>query len=312
MIGKTLLNYRVTAQLGAGGLGIVYAAEHVIIGRKAALKVLNPIIAQDEIMVQRFLVEARAVAAIRHPNIVDVTDYGEAEGNFVIVMELLDGETLAARLDREHTLPDAKVISLLTQLTSAVGAAHERGIVHRDLKPENIFLTSYPDYPDFLKVLDFGIAKLLASEGKAKTTPGLIIGTPAYMSPEQCMGDESLDERSDVYSLGVVAYRMVTGLLPFTGNVMQQVQAHLNQTAKPPAELRAELNPKLSELVLRCMAKKREDRFQTMREVREALTSLGGRSPIAYSPEEASQAARPHRRELTPLPVASAPPPAPC
>ena len=313
MIGKTLLNYRVTSLLGSGGLGTVYAAEHTIIGRKAALKVLNPIIAQDEIMVQRFLVEARAVSAIRHPNIVDVTDYGQADGHFVIVMELLDGETLCARLDRERTLSDAKVVALLTQLTSAVGAAHERSIVHRDLKPENIFLTSYPDYPDFLKVLDFGIAKLLGSDGALKTSPGLIIGTPAYMSPEQCMGDETLDRRSDVYSLGVVAYRMVTGVLPYVGNVMQQMQAHLHQTPRPPGELRADVHPRLAEVVLRCLARNREERYQSMKEVRDALTELGGRSPIAYSPEEARPPARHAHREPTPLPArpSAAPPPRP-
>ncbi len=286
MIGTTLLNYRVTAHLGAGGLGTVWAAEHTIIGRRAALKVLNPEVASDEAMVQRFLVEARSVAAIRHPNIVDVTDYGQVNGNFVIVMELLDGETLGARLEREGALPERVVSSLLVQLASAIGAAHERRIVHRDLKPENIFLTSFPDYPDFVKVLDFGIAKLLGQGGTLKTNPGIIIGTPAYMSPEQCLGDETLDTRSDVYSLGVVAYRMATGTLPYQGNLMQQLQGHLTQTPKPPKDLTPTLSPRLSEVILKCMARAPADRFQTMTELREAVAGLGGRSPLAFSEAE--------------------------
>jgi serine/threonine-protein kinase len=304
MIGSTLLNYRVTAKLGAGGLGTVYAAEHLIIGRKAALKVLDPVIARDEAMVQRFLVEARAVAAIRHPNIVDVTDYGKADGNFVIVMELLDGETLGARLEREGMLEERKAVSLMIQLASAVGGAHERNIVHRDLKPDNIFLTSYPDYPDFVKVLDFGIAKLLGSDGSLKTSPGLIIGTPAFMSPEQCMGDENLDGRSDIYSLGVVGYRMLTGQLPHVGNIMQQMQGHLSRTPKHPGELRPELSPAITALVMKCMARAPADRYQSMRELRAALATLGVRPPLSFSEEEAAPQP-PARRE------ASAPPPPP-
>jgi putative nucleotidyltransferase with HDIG domain len=293
MIGTTLLNYRVTAHLGAGGLGTVWAAEHTIIGRRAALKVLNPEIARDEAMVQRFLVEARSVAAIRHPNIVDVTDYGQASGQFVIVMELLDGETLNARLEREGTLSEPVITSLLVQLASAIGAAHERKIVHRDLKPENIFLTSFPDYPDFVKVLDFGIAKLLGQHGTLKTSPGMIIGTPAFMSPEQCNGEESLDTRSDIYSLGVVAYRMAAGVLPYNGNLMQLMQGHLTQTPRPPREHRPDLSPRLSEVILRCMARAPSDRFQTMAELREAVAGLGGRSPLAFSEAEVPRRAEP-------------------
>jgi putative nucleotidyltransferase with HDIG domain len=315
MIGSTLLNYRVTAELGAGGLGTVYAAEHVIIGRRAALKVLKPEIAHDHQMVQRFLVEARAVAAIRHPNIVDVTDYGQVEGRFVIVMELLEGETLARRLEREPCLPEQVVLPLLTQLASALGAAHEQGIVHRDLKPENIFLTSYPDYPDFVKVLDFGVAKLLGTGGALKTSPGLLIGTPAYMSPEQCLGDETLDQRSDVYALGVVAYRLLTGQLPFEGNLMQQLQGHLTRVPRPPRELRGELSEPLVEVVMRCLSRAAADRFQSMHELRAALTGLGGRSPLTFSPEEAvaaprrgpapAAAPRPLTRKAEPAPAAS-------
>ena len=287
MIGSTLLNYRIISQLGAGGLGTVYLGEHTIIGRKAALKVLNSAVSQDERIVQRFIAEARAVNTIRHPNIVDVTDYGQANGAFIIVMELLEGETVAARLEKIDRIEPNHAVTMLTQAASALGAAHERGIVHRDLKPENLFLTSYPDYPDYLKVLDFGIAKLLGAPTGPKTTPGLIIGTPAYMSPEQVMGDEALDARSDIYSFGVVAYRMLTGRLPFEGNLMQVMQGHLNGTPAPLRTHDATLSEALEEVVMKCLARAPADRHPSMKALRRALTTLGGRTPVAFSAEEA-------------------------
>ncbi|MFO0598390.1 MAG: HDOD domain-containing protein [Myxococcaceae bacterium] len=298
MIGTTVLNYRIGRQLGAGGLGVVYEGEHTLIGRKAALKVLNPQVAGDKNMVARFLAEARAVNAIRHPNIVDVTDYGEANGHFIIVMELLEGETLAERIEARAKLDEKLVVGFLSQTASAVGAAHESGIVHRDLKPENLFLTKYPDYPDFIKVLDFGIAKLLHAQGNGqRTTPGLIIGTPAYMSPEQCLGEESLDHRSDIYSLGVVAWRLLTGKLPFEGNAMQMMHGHLGGTIAPLTSFG--VSEHVSRIVMRCVARAPEERFQTMKELRLALFSLGARPPIAFSAEEA------------PSPPRAAPPPPP-
>jgi putative nucleotidyltransferase with HDIG domain len=307
MIGQHLLNYRVISQLGAGGLGTVFLGEHTVIGRKAALKVLNAAVSHDEGMVARFIAEARAVNTIRHPNIVDVTDYGQSNGAFVIVMELLEGETVAQRLEKVERLAEHQVVSLLTQAASALGAAHERGIVHRDLKPENLFLTNSPDYPDFLKVLDFGIAKLLGAPVGPKTTPGMIIGTPAYMSPEQVMGDEGLDARSDVYAFGVVAYRMLTGRLPYEGNVMQLMQGHLNGTPPPLKQLEPSLSDAIERVVLKCLARQPEGRYQSMKELRRELFSLGGRPPIAFSAEEA----KPAVRAVAPLPlVAEAPAPA--
>jgi putative nucleotidyltransferase with HDIG domain len=290
MIGSTLLNYRVISQLGAGGVGTVYLGEHTIIGRKAALKVLNAAVSQDERIVQRFIAEARAVNTIRHPNIVDVTDYGQANGVFIIVMELLEGETVAARLEKIDRFQEHHAVTILAHAASALGAAHERGIVHRDLKPENLFLTTYPDYPDFLKVLDFGIAKLLGAPPAPKAEPGLVIGTPAYMSPEQVMGDEALDARSDVYSFGVVAYRMLTGRLPFEGNVMQLMQGHLKGT---PAPLRSR-DPTLSEgvehIVMKCLAREPAARHQSMKALRRELTALFNREPVASSREDVRSA----------------------
>jgi serine/threonine-protein kinase len=318
VIGSVVLNYRIDAQLGAGGLGVVYAGEHTVIGRKAALKVLNPLIARDVGMVARFVAEARAVNAIRHLNIVDVTDYAQADGHFVIVMELLDGETLAERLEKSAYMEERAAVSILTQAASALGAAHQRGIVHRDLKPENLFLTSYPDYPDFLKVLDFGIAKLMAQEGTGnETMPGLVMGTPAYMSPEQCRGDAALDHRSDIYSLGVVAYRMLTGRLPFEGNISAMMYGHMNSPIPAPRTLEPRVSQQAEVFLLKCLERDPKNRFQSMKEVRAALQRLGGRTPISSTPEEAelvSGGGRPAVDEQTNVPSAGrtvAPPPEP-
>ncbi|MCU0699212.1 MAG: serine/threonine protein kinase, partial [Myxococcaceae bacterium] len=321
MIGQHLLNYRVVSQLGAGGLGTVFLGEHTVIGRKAALKVLNAAVSHDEAMVARFIAEARAVNTIRHPNIVDVTDYGQSNGAFVIVMELLEGETIAQRLEKVERLAEHQVVSMLTQAASALGAAHERGIVHRDLKPENLFLTNSPDYPDFLKVLDFGIAKLLGAPVGPKTTPGMIIGTPAYMSPEQVMGDEGLDARSDVYAFGVVAYRMLTGRLPYEGNVMQLMQGHLNGTPPPLKHFEPSLSDAIERVVLKCLARQPADRYQTMKELRRELFSLGGREAkpavrVVSPPAEPSGPASPPvaakpQSPTAPIPPPTAPMPAP-
>ncbi len=312
MIGETILNYRVQFELGSGGLGTVYAAEHALIGRRAALKVLSPAVAHDEAMVARFLAEARAVNAIRHPNIVDVTDYGQANGHFFIVMELLEGETLGQRLEKVGRLEVRPAQAALLQVASAVGAAHQRGIVHRDLKPENIFLTAYADYPDFVKVLDFGIAKLMHTEASGlKTSPGLIMGTPAYMSPEQCLGASDLDHRSDIYSLGVVAYRMLTGSLPFLGNAMQMMHGHLTQTAAPPRSLEPRIPEALERLVVACMQRHADQRPQSMQEVRDALAHLGARSPLAFSEEELPGHQKTHLRVAPPPPPSPQPTPRP-
>jgi putative nucleotidyltransferase with HDIG domain len=293
VIGTTLLNYLVGDELGSGGLGTVYRGEHTIIGRKAALKVLKPSVSHDADLVARFLAEARAVNAIRHPNIVEVTDYGQVGNLFVIVMELLDGETLAKRLQDQGQLGERECIGLLVQLASAMGAAHEHGIVHRDLKPENIFLTEFADYPDFVKVLDFGIAKLsgeLAST--AQTIPGLIIGTPSYMSPEQCMGDPNLDARSDIYSLGVVAYRMATGQLPYSGaTAMAMMHGHVSGLAAPIRVINGALSFEFEALVQRCMALAPAERFESMNELKAALTAIGARMPLAFSAEELGEPA---------------------
>ena len=213
LIGQSVGSYVITSLLGEGGMGKVYLARHSLIGRKAAVKILNPEISSDEESVSRFFTEARLVNDIRHPNIVEITDFGQFSNYYCIVMELLEGETLAARLKRTRTLDEATAVRIFRQVSSALGAAHEQGMVHRDVKPENIFLRNHPDYPDFVKVLDFGIAKLMGGNSAVghHTKTGTVIGTPAYMSPEQCLGEASLDLRSDIYSLSVVLYEALTG-----------------------------------------------------------------------------------------------------
>jgi serine/threonine protein kinase/HD-like signal output (HDOD) protein len=277
LVGQTIGSYQVTKELGRGGMGCVYLAEHTLIGRKAAVKVLNPDIASDPEVVSRFFTEARAVNDIRHPNIVEVTDFGKFGPYYCIVMEYLEGETLASRLERVRAFDESSVIRILKQCTSALGAAHEQGLVHRDIKPENIFLRAHPDYPDFVKLLDFGIAKLLTADPSVghHTKTGSVLGTPSYMSPEQCLGEADLDIRSDVYSLGVVIYQMLTGQLPFTADTLGRlIVCHVNEPPVPPSVLNPGLSRAMNDLVLKSLQKRPKDRFQSAREMRVALDRL--------------------------------------
>jgi HD-like signal output (HDOD) protein len=320
LLGATLGNYRISRLLGQGGMGSVYLAEHVLIGRQVAIKVLDPQIAGHPDVVSRFFVEARAVNEIRHPNIVDVTDLGTHAGQPFIVMEYLAGETLEARLERAGRLSDEETVRIARQVASALGAAHERGLVHRDLKPANIMLRDHPDYPDFVKVLDFGIAKLLGATGAPvahHTEVGTLLGTPAYMSPEQCLGDMQLDHRSDVYSLGVILFLMLAGRLPFDHNATGRlILAHVHQPAPAVTELRPDVTPALAALVARALAKRPGDRFGSMKEMRAALEqALGGvafprsLTPVAGNAAVGSALPAPTARlgrNATPAPAATA------
>ena len=303
MVGQTLGSFRVTGLVGEGGMGQVYRAEHVLIGRKAAIKVLAPEVASDRDIVSRFFNEARAVNDIRHPNIVEVTDFGQFGNQPYIVMELLEGETLEDRLARAGTIDPLAAAQIVAQIASAVGAAHEHGMVHRDLKPANIFLCRHPDYPDFVKVLDFGIAKLTATRDQVaghKTACGAIIGTPAYMSPEQCLGDANLDHRSDIYALGVVTYQMMTGRRPFDAEAPGRlIMLHVQATPPAPCAINPALPPAVGAVILRTLEKQPECRFASMREFREALlAAVAG----AAHPSAETRAARP------PTMVSSSPP----
>jgi putative nucleotidyltransferase with HDIG domain len=302
MIGSMLGSYRIVTELGSGAMGTVYYAEHTVIGRRAAIKVLKPELARRADLLDRFMVEARAVNEIRHPNIVDISEIGTQGEHHYLVMELLEGETLGERLEREPVLAPEVVVTIVGQVAAAVGAAHERGIVHRDLKPENVFLTNHPDEPDRVKVLDFGIVKLIAHTGSSaarRTEVGSVIGTPSYMSPEQCLGEEDLDHRSDIYSLGIVAYEALAGRLPFRADgIGKLVLAHVHEPPQPVHEVNPQIPVRLSAAVMRALEKSRDDRYSSMRDLRHALeTAL---SPAPFTRESMKTARVPRRPRPTP------------
>ncbi len=244
LIGKSIGNYQIKAKLGEGGMGAVYLGEHPLIGKRVAVKVLLEELASKEDIVQRFFTEAKSVNDIGHPNIVDIVDFGKmrldpgAPETVYFVMEFLDGESLAARL-RRTGLSVLETLHVMKQCCGALAASHAKGIVHRDLKPENIYLCTRGSDKNFVKILDFGIAKLTGDGGMGqthKTRTGLVIGTPAYMSPEQCEGKGHIDHRSDIYSIGVVMYELLTGRVPFPGDGFGEILvAHLTKTPDPPS-----------------------------------------------------------------------------
>ncbi|MFL6231417.1 MAG: protein kinase domain-containing protein [Pyrinomonadaceae bacterium] len=267
LIGQVLdEKYRLDERLGEGGMGTVYRATHLLIDRPVALKVLHPRFVEDDSAQQRFRREARAAGRLQHPNAVAVTDFGRtADGYVYIVMELLEGGTLRELLAKEAPLAVEHAVGLMSQIAAAVEAAHEGGVIHRDLKPGNIFVVQRKGLPPVVKVLDFGIAKLAAeslddSDARNLTQTGVMIGTPRYMSPEQCDG-EHLTPASDVYSLGIICYEMLTGEVPFNGPTPLAVALqHSSKPPRPPRELVASIPPELETLVLHALAKKPEER----------------------------------------------------
>jgi eukaryotic-like serine/threonine-protein kinase len=289
VIGQVIGNYRVSRELGRGGMGMVYAAEHVQLGRPAALKMLLPQLSADPTIVQRFFNEARAASAIEHPGIVAVYDYGtHTNGGAYIVMELLKGESVQQRLSRGPMTPQ-EAASIVAQVAGALAAAHARGIVHRDLKPDNIFLVPNELVAGGIqiKVLDFGIAKLAGEQGGGmKTQTGALIGTPAYMSPEQCMGRSDLDHRTDLYSLGCVFYHMLCGRPPFvsdqgTGMILA---AHMRDAAEDPRAISAGVPATLAAITMRLLEKDPAKRYQTAADVRAALVDAGAAAPPTRAP----------------------------
>jgi len=274
LIGKKIGNYNVRSKLGEGGMGTVYLGEHPLIGKKVAIKVLLEELAQKEDIVERFFNEARAVNDIGHQNIVDIVDFGKVSiepglpDTVYFIMEFLEGESLSDRI-RRAGLKMPEVLHIMQQACSALFASHKKGIVHRDLKPENIHLVRRGDDPLFVKLLDFGIAKLTgdSSMSSSKTRTGLVIGTPTYMSPEQCEGKGLIDHRSDVYSLGVVMYELVTGRVPFPGDGFGEILvAHLTRQPDAPSKLNPAIPPEIEALVLHAIEKDKNRRFQTMEE----------------------------------------------
>jgi len=270
--GAVVGNYRLIRKLGVGGMGAVYLGQHLLLGRRAAVKVLHEALSARSDVVNRFFNEARAVTSINDPGIVQVFDFGvHADGGAFIVMEYLEGEPLDRRLARVGRLPVTEAMRLCRQLASSLAAAHAQRIVHRDLKPANIFLVRDGEVAsgERSKILDFGIAKLSDDHpGKLKTNTGVLMGTPVYMSPEQCRGLAEVDHRADIYSLGCVVFQLLTGRPPFEGEAPGDIiSSHIREPAPTPSTRAPDVPPEVDALVLRCLAKAPADRYQTMNEV---------------------------------------------
>jgi serine/threonine protein kinase len=273
--------YRISERIGGGGMGTVYAGEHVEMGRKLAIKVLRPDVTLRPTLVERFKREARAASSIDHENIVDCIDVGSTDAGLIYyVMEQLRGEDLHQRLRREKTQAWPRARAITMQICRALAAAHEKGIVHRDLKPGNIFLVQRGDSPDFVKLLDFGIAKITdpaaEDDSDALTALGEVIGTTPYMAPEQAAG-EAIDHRIDVYATGVILFQMLSGRLPFPGKTPRQVLTAILTSELPALAARnpaLRASPALEALLRRCMHRDRDARFPDMLALHTALARL--------------------------------------
>ena len=273
--GTEIGEYRITGKLGQGAMGSVFAGIHPLIGKRVAVKVLNLDLCRDSGMVQRFVQEARSVNRIAHPNIIDVFAFGTLpDGRHYYVMELIDGKSLADVLT-ERRLTTSEARRLLGQLCEGLGAAHAEGIIHRDLKPDNIFIAMPKHGEPFVKILDFGIAKLFsAEEAMTATRTGMPVGTPYYMSPEQIRASKNIDHRTDIYALGVIMFEIFTGQVPFPRPTVFEVFAdHVSTPPPRPSSLHPVPNA-LDDLILRCLAKSPVERPQTANEVRVALEKI--------------------------------------
>ena len=277
-VGDTVGNYRVTAKLGEGGMGQVFLAEHPVIGSKVAIKAVHSHFARNPEVVSRFVTEARAVNQIGHDHIVSITDFATTPaGDFYFVMEYLQGEMLADQIGRK-TFSPARAFNIAAQIADALQASHDQGVIHRDLKPGNVLLVEREGTPDFVKVFDFGLAKLTGKDGTVpthSTGAGIVMGTPFYMSPEQCSGNAEVDHRCDIYALGVILFEMLTGRVPFTGDGYGEVMLkHVNEPPPSARGLIASLPPAVDEVLARAMAKTPAARYQSMAELRGALLEL--------------------------------------
>jgi eukaryotic-like serine/threonine-protein kinase len=251
LIGTVLAQkFRVQSVLGEGGMGRVYKAEQLPLGIEVVIKVLHAQLCADPVIVKRFFREAQAASRLRHPNSVSVLDFGDSEGTLYIAMEYLRGRTLANALEQDGAFDARRAVRVVSQVLDVLEAAHRMSIVHRDLKPDNIMLEDLATQRDFVKVLDFGIAKIVERAGATKLTQtGMIFGTPQYMAPEQAT-EGAIDGRTDLYSLGVVLFELLTGRVPFRSTSLAVLLSDLVSTPAPPIlTVRADLPPKLAEIV---------------------------------------------------------------
>ena len=272
--------YRLLRLLGQGGMGAVYEAKHTAIGGRFAVKVLLDKYAKRDAIVARLKQEAQLATSLDHEHIIRVTDFGSTDdGRTFVVMEFLEGESLAERLARETKMSEQPLLRIAAQAASALAAAHAKGIVHRDIKPENLFIIKRKEQ-DFVKVVDFGISKNLRASDEQEEQPrltqtGMVLGTPLYMSPEQARGDEDLDHRVDVYALGVIMYEAATGRVPFAGtNYLSVISQVLNDDPKPVREIRPEVSDEFEAIVAKAMAKNRADRYASANALLEDLNAL--------------------------------------
>ncbi len=293
LIGQTLDGrYLVQHKLGEGGMGVVFAVKHTVIERPLAIKVLKKDVMRDNATIQRFIQEAKAASRIGHPNIVDVTDFGKTpDGTTYSVMEYVEGTTLSKAIKTGAPLPPARAVRIAMQIARALAAAHGKGIVHRDLKPENVFLVDRDGRPDFVKIVDFGIAKVQPIEGTDAgprlTRAGSVFGTPEYMAPEQAAGRGDTDHRVDVYALGCILYEMLVGKTPLKGDSMiRTIAMQMLDPIVPPSQVNPDANipPVLEAIVMKALEKKREVRYQSMGDLLSALEQIAPRLADAPSP----------------------------
>jgi len=290
--------YQIREPIGEGGMGVVYEAEHVALGLVVAVKVLHPSEPNAPHVIERFKTEARSAANIRHPNVVEVTDFGlTPDLRPFFVMEHLQGESLAQRLEREQQLPERTAVEVADQILSGLSTAHSAGVVHRDLKPENVFLAKTAGLGETVKLLDFGVARIIGGAdiephevtaapvraspgGKPLTQQGIVLGTPGYLAPEAARGAPA-DLRTDLFSVGVILYEMLAGRRPFRGDTIDEIiESTLDKPVASPRALRPDLNPAMERLVITSLAKNPDDRFQSAEEFLTHLSAAAvGRIP---------------------------------
>ncbi|MBI2839596.1 MAG: serine/threonine protein kinase, partial [Acidobacteria bacterium] len=311
-VDKTVDNrYKVLEKIGQGGFGEVYKARHLRMDRTVALKLLRVQLAGDVEHLKRFEQEAKAASRINHPNAVVVYDSGQAEeGVLYIAMEYVDGVSLKHVLKEAKTLPPERVVRIIKQICSALAEAHRMGVVHRDLKPENIMICSKAGKEDVVKVLDFGIAKIISEDAQGLTQTGVAFGTPRYMSPEQCEG-KPVDWRADIYALGCIIYEMLSGRPPFEGEVTTVMFKHVTEEPRPLREVTIKFDSvteELEKVVFQALQKQRENRQSAEELARELEHAITIKVPTDQIPQAPSP---PPSRPLPPPPAPPPPPPPP-